>query len=92
MGNKRKKLWEDMSLEELKKKREELEKELSRESNEYRPGMYSQEPRVVSTETVVCRAKRGEIHTALLLIHEDGTTGVKCPGNCSDCEYGFSEF
>ena len=47
--------------------------------------------RVVSTETVVCR-RWDEVHTALLLIHEDGTIEVKCPGQCPDCEYGFVEF
>ena len=49
------------------------------------------EPKVVSTEKVVCRRISGELHTALLLIHEDGSVTVKCSGDCSDCEYGDVE-
>ena len=85
MGSKEKKRVEDMSLEEL-----EAELYAPRE-RKYRPGMYYREPKVVSTEKVVCRARRGEVHTALLLIYDDKTIGVKCPGRCSDCEYGLLE-
>jgi len=45
------------------------------------------ESSVVSTQRVVCRYKEGEIHNAIILIYGDGTTKVKCPGNCWDCEY-----
>ncbi len=91
MESKKKKSVKDMSIEELEAEIKELKEENRRleESlqpvGRFRPGMYS--PRVVSTETVVCRAKSDEIHTALLLIHEDGTIKVKCSGECHNCEY-----
>jgi len=72
-------------LEEAMRRWEELEEEFPR----YRP--LFEEPKVVSTKTIVCRRKRGEIHTALLLVHEDETIKVKCRGDCSDCVYGDVE-
>lgn len=42
--------------------------------------------RVVSTKTVVC-CETGEKHSAILLVHEDGTIEVKCPGECALCDY-----
>jgi hypothetical protein len=86
MGSEEKKRVEDMSLEELEEERERLRTKL-RPTKAYRPGMYSREPKVASTEKVVCRAKMGEIHNAILLIYEDGTIKVKCSGECYDCEY-----
>ena len=52
---------------------------------------FLEEPKVVSTKTIVCRRRRGETHTALLLVHEDETIKVKCRGDCSDCVYGDVE-
>ena len=89
MESKKKKPVEEMSLEELEEERRRLERIILQPVGRFKPRMYS--PRVVSTETVVCRAKSDEIRTALLLIHEDGTITVKCRGECSDCEYGFPE-
>jgi hypothetical protein len=49
------------------------------------------ESEVVSTEKVICRRISGEVHTAVLLVHKDGTINVKCRGECYDCEYGDVE-
>lgn len=43
--------------------------------------------RVVSTEKVTCYVKKGEIHNAILLIHEDGRIKVKRGGECNKCKY-----
>jgi len=48
-------------------------------------------PRLVDKATVVCRERTDEVHTALVLIYEDGTRKVKCRGDCSDCPYGDVE-
>ena len=69
----------------LRRKAEHLEK-ITEIYERAIPRRHSQ-MRVVSTEKVVCRAKKGEIHNAILLIHEDGTIGMKCSGKCLDCEY-----
>lgn len=47
--------------------------------------------KVVSTEKVICERIEGEVHAALLLVHEDESITVKCSGDCSDCEYGDVE-
>jgi len=57
----------------------------------YRYDPLWEEPKVVDTKTVVCRRRRGEVHTAVLLVHEDGTIKVKCKGDCSDCVYEYDE-
>lgn len=73
-------------LEEEMRRREEVEEELF---PRYTP--LFEEPKVVDTNTIVCRRRRGEAYTALLLVHEDGMTKVKCGGDCSDCPYGDVE-
>ena len=59
------------------------------EENRHHPLL--EEPQVVSTEKVVCRRISSEVHTALVLIYEDGTRKVKCMGACSSCAYGDVE-
>jgi len=61
----------------------------AREGNQHHPLL--EEPKVVSTEKVVCRRISSEVHTALVLIHEDGTRKVKCTGGCFSCPYGDVE-
>ena len=77
-----------MSPEEFKAYRQEVEEELSKLDT---LGMGLNEPKVVSTEKVICGRIEGEVHTALLLIHEDGSVTVKCSGDRYDCEYGDVE-
>lgn len=83
-------LVEHMSPEELEAYERKLRDELIK-PYPYTPGMHLKEPKVVSTEKVVCGRINGEVHTALVLIHEDETITVKCGGDCSDCEYGDVE-
>ena len=73
-------------LEEEMRRREEVEEELF---PRYTP--LFEEPKVVSTEKVVCGRIEGEVHNALLLIREDETVTVRCRGDCSDCPYGDVE-
>jgi len=47
--------------------------------------------RIVSTENILCRAREGEVHNAILLVHEDGTITVRCSAVVCDCEYGLRE-
>ena len=48
-----------------------------------------EEPKVVDTKTIICRKGRDEVYRALLLVREDGTTELKCKGDCSDCPYNL---
>ena len=77
-----------MSPEEYKAYRQEVQDEVSKLDT---LGMGLNEPKVVSTEKVICGRIRGEVHTAVLLVHKDGAITVKCSGDCSDCEYGLVE-
>ena len=81
---------EHVSDEELEAYERKLRDELIK-PHPYTPGMHLKEPKVVSTEKVVCPRISGEVYTALVLIHEDGTRTVVCRGDCSDCEYGDVE-
>ncbi len=49
--------------------------------------------RIVDRKTMLCEAKAGEVHNAILFFHGDGTITVKCSAyeHC-DCEYGLLEF
>jgi septation ring formation regulator EzrA len=46
---------------------------------------------VVSTQKISCKAKNGQLHTALLLVYRDGTTTVKCNAECDDCKWSSPE-
>jgi len=54
-------------------------------------GDSSKQEEVVSMEPIVCRRIEGKVHTATLLVYEDGTRKVNCSGGCSDCLYGDVE-
>ena len=78
-----------MSLEGLKDLRREIKDSRLDRPYVYRPGMFWREPKVVSTEVVICTEREGEPHRAVLLIREDGTTMAKCRcrDECYDCVY-----
>ena len=78
-----------MSLEELKDLRREIKDSLLDRPYVYRPGMYSREPKVVSTEVVICTERDGEANTAVLRIREDNSITVRCKhrDDCCDCTY-----
>ncbi|MCL0094398.1 fasciclin domain-containing protein [Dehalococcoidales bacterium] len=88
------KLPPEEKIEKLKKDNERL-RQLLRQAREERDEVleayqrYIHLPSVVSTEKVICRAKEGEVHNAIILIYEDGTINVKCSGECYDCEYEY---
>ena len=67
----------------VEKVEEKLERNIAKERN-YRH-------RIVSTETILCKAREGEVHNAILLVHEDGTITVRCSVLVCDCQYGLLE-
>jgi len=48
----------------------------------------SQEPKVVSTQTVHCNEWGDEGVDALLVVYDNGTVEVHCEGLCEPCRYG----
>ena len=44
--------------------------------------------KVVSVEVVKCRDSFDQEHDAVVIVYEDGSVEVRCPGGCYGCPYG----
>jgi len=61
------------------------------EKLEQKYGEVRDDYRIVSTENILCKAREGEVHNAILLVHGDGTITVKCSAVACACKYGLLE-
>lgn len=58
-----------------------------RDAVEFSKKIESRHGPIISSEKVECH-KNGKSRTVILLVHEDGKIGVKCPEYCGgECEY-----
>ncbi|MBI2836617.1 MAG: hypothetical protein HYX85_02865 [Chloroflexi bacterium] len=61
------------------------------EKLEQKYGEVREDYRIVSTESILCKVREGEVHNAILLVHGGGIITVKCSAEFCYCKYGLLE-